>query len=171
MPLGGSFHEYPLPDVLHFIEGGQRTGRLALGRGAPHAHIYFSSGQWLAGERLGATVTLAQQLDRAGIVPAAEVESALGLPFDATVGMTDTQLMHALLNAGALTPDQVSAFAFQDAVSMLATILRWTDGEFFFEEGIPIPAGLLTSPLSVGAILAQAMQLARPQSFAAAPLA
>ena len=171
MPLSGSFREYPLADVLHFIEGGQRSGRLAVGRGSPMAHIYFSMGQWIAGERLGATVTLAQELDRAGIVPAAAVESALGLPFDATITMTDTQLMGALMNAGALTSEQLNAFAFQDAVAMLATMLQWTDGEFFLEEGIPVPTGILAVPLSIGAILAQAMQVARPQPTVAAPLA
>jgi hypothetical protein len=171
MPLGGSFREYPLPDVLHFIEGGQRSGRLAVGRGSPMAHIYFSTGQWIAGERLGATMTLAQQLDLAGIVPAAAVESALGLPFDATASMTDTQLMGALLNAGALTPDQLNAFAFQDAVTMLATMLQWTDGEFYLEENIPVPTGVLAVPLSIGAILAQAAQVARPLPTVATPLA
>ncbi len=171
MPLGGSFREYPLPDVLHFIEGGQRSGRLAVGRGSPLAHIYFSMGQWLAGERLGATATLAQQLDRAGVVAAAEMESALGLPFDATASMTDTQLAGALLNAGVLTQDQLSVFAFQDAVAMLATMLQWTDGEFFLEEGIPVPTGLLAVPLSIGAILTEATRAARPQPAAAAPLA
>lgn len=171
MPLGGSFREYPLLDVLHFIEGGQRSGRLAVGRGSPMAHIYFSMGQWIAGERLGATTTLAQELDRFGIVPAAAVESALGLPFDATVSMTDTQLMGALLNAGAVTSEQLNAFAFQDAVAMLSTMLQWTDGEFYLEEGIPVPAGILAVPLSIGAILAQATQVARPQPVIAAPLA
>jgi hypothetical protein len=170
MPLGGSFREYPLPDVLHFIEGGQRSGRLAVGRGSPLAHIYFSMGQWLAGERLGATATLAQELDRAGIVTPAEVESALGLPFDATASMTDTQLVGALLNAGALTQDQLSVFAFQDAVAMLTTVLQWTDGEFYLEESIPVPTGLLAVPLSIGALLAEATRAARPQSTAA-PLA
>lgn len=171
MTLSGSFREYPLPDVLHFIEGGQRSGRLAVGRGSPLAHVYFAMGQWLAGERLGATVTLAQQLDRAGIVPAAEVESALGLPFESTVAMTDTQLVGALLNAGALTQAQLSAFAFQDAVSMLATMLQWTDGEFLLEENIPVPTGVLAVPLAIGAILAQATQVARPQPSPVAPLA
>jgi hypothetical protein len=171
MPLGGSFREYPLPDVLHFIEGGQRSGRLAVGRGSPQAHVYFSTGQWLAGERLGATVTLAQQLDRAGIAPAAEVESALGLPFEITASMTDTQLVGALLNAGALMQDQLRAFAFQDAVAMLVTMLQWTDGEFYLDENIPVPAGVIAVPLSIGAILAQATQIAHPQPAAAAPLA
>jgi hypothetical protein len=135
------------------------------------AHIYFSTGQWIAGERLGATMTLAQQLDLAGIVPAAAAESALGLPFDATASMTDTQLMGALLNAGALTSDQLNAFAFQDAVAMLATMLQWTDGEFYLEESIPVPTGVLAVPLSIGAILAQATQVARPQPTVATPLA
>jgi hypothetical protein len=171
MPLGGTFREYPLPDVLHFIEGGQRSGRLAVGRGSPLAYVYFSMGQWLAGERHGATVTLAQQLDLAGIVPAPAMEAALGLPFDATASMTDIELVTALLNAGVLTQAQLSAFAFQDAVQMLTTMLQWTDGEFFFEEGIPVPHGLLTVQLSIGAILAQASQAARPQPAVAAPLA
>jgi Domain of unknown function (DUF4388) len=171
MPLGGSFREYPLPDVLHFIEGGQRSGRLAVGRGSPLAHIYFTTGQWIAGERLGATTTLAQELDRAGIVPARAMESALGLPFDATVSMTDTQLVGALLNASALTSEQLNTFAFQDAVAMLATMLQWTDGEFYLEENIPVPTGILAVPLSTGAILAQAMQAVRPQPAVAAPLA
>jgi Domain of unknown function (DUF4388) len=171
MPLGGTFREYPLPDVLRFIEGGQRSGRLAVGRGAPLAHIYFSLGQWLTGERLGATVTLAQQLDRAEIITAAQVESALGIPFEGTAGMTDTQLMSALLTAGAVTQDQLSTFAFQDAVSILATMLQWTDGEFYFEEDVPVPTGLIAIPLSVGAILTQASQFARPQPTGAAPLA
>jgi hypothetical protein len=171
MPLGGSFLEYPLPDVLRFIEGGQRSGRLAAGRGSPLAHVYFSMGQWIAGERLGGTVTLAQQLDRAGVISAAQLESVLGLPFETTASMTDNQLVRALLNAGVVTQVQLSAFAFQDAVSMLATILQWTDGEFYFEEGASVPAGAVAIPLSVGAILAQAAQVARPLPTGAAPLA
>ena len=44
MPLMGNLRQFTLPNVLHAIESGQRTGRLRLAYSGLEGAIYFSGG-------------------------------------------------------------------------------------------------------------------------------
>jgi hypothetical protein len=161
MPLAGNFQQYPLPDVLGLIESGQRTGRLVAGRGAPMAHIYVVNGQWVNGERLGTGLTLAEQLVQAGLLTSAQLADLLGIQVEDTITLADSQLVRMLIGARILTQEQLQAWAMADAAAMLSIMLTWTDADFQFEDGVPVPAGQLVLPLPLGQVLAQALQTAR----------
>jgi hypothetical protein len=161
MPLAGNFRQYALTDVLRAIESGQRTGRLTLSQGKLRAAIYFSGGQWLLAERIGSELPLAQRLTRVGLLAPEQFQMALGIPFAQAGAVPDVQLVRALLSARFLTQDQLRAFAVDDGVALLTVVLAWNDGDFAFEDGIPVPPGRVALPLPVAQLVGQAMQSAR----------
>jgi hypothetical protein len=161
MPLAGTFQQYPLPDVMELIESGQRTGKLVAHGASRVAHIYFANGRWVHAERLGMGLTLAEQLVQAGLLTQAQLAQAFSLRMDDTLTLADDQFVRMLTSSGLLTLDQIREWATTDAVSMLGFMLSWTDGEFTFEDGVPMPAGELALPLPLGQLVTQALQSAR----------
>jgi hypothetical protein len=172
MPLSGRLGPSVLPDVLRVIETSRYNGALFLNGSSKRAIIYFSGGEWLAVERVGARIILAQQLVRSGIVTAEEFEAILGVPLAQSGGLSDMQVVRALVGAGVLTEEHVRAFATDDAVKLLASVLSWTEGDFVFEDDTPPPSGKVAFPLPASPLLAQALRLVRtaaPPRTAALP--
>src|SRR5260221_3725687 len=141
MPLAGTFQQYPLSDVMELIESGQRTGRMVATGASRVAHIYFSNGRWVHAERLGMGLTLAEQLMQAGLLTPQQLSGALSLQVDDTITLPDDQLVRMLTSSGLLTLEQIRDWGSADAASMLSYMLTWTDGEFTFEDDVPVPAG------------------------------
>jgi hypothetical protein len=164
MPLAGTFQQYPLPDVLGIIENGQRSGRLVASGSGRVAHIYIVSGQWVHSERLGIGLSLAEQLVNAGLLSPQQLASALGLRLEDTLTLPDSQLVRLLTAREVLTQQQLHQWVMDDAVTLLAHMLTWTDGEFHFEDGVPVPAGQLVLPLPLSQLLGRALQTARGPS-------
>jgi len=161
MPLAGTFQQYPLPDVMELIESGQRTGRMVATGASRVAHIYFANGRWVHAERLGMGLTLAEQLVQAGLLTPAQLSQAFSLQVDDTITLPDDQLVRMLTSSGLLTLEQIRDWASADAASMLSYMLTWTDGEFKFEDDVPVPAGELALPLQLGPLVARALSMAR----------
>ncbi|MEO7002969.1 MAG: DUF4388 domain-containing protein [Ktedonobacterales bacterium] len=173
MPLAGNLRQFALPDVLRVIESGQRTGRLFLERGPRQAAIYFSGGQWLLAERIGVTLTLAQQFARAGLIAPDQFEMATGASLASADVVPDVQAVRALINARVLTQEQLRAWLVDDAVTLLVVLLTWPDGDFLFEDGVMIPQDRVALPLPIGPLVTQAQRQARNESHPhqVAPLA
>lgn len=161
MPLAGNLRQFALPDVLRVIESGQRSGRLALQRGDRRAAIYFSGGQWLLTERVGSQMVLAHHLARAGLLTPEQFEAALSVPFVDAGEIPDMQLVRALISSHVLTQENLRQFAFNDAVNLLSFVLTWPDGEFLFEDGVPLPQGRVWLPLPLGPLVSKAMSQVR----------
>lgn len=158
MPLMGNLRQFALPNVLHAIESGQRTGRLRLAYNGLEGGIYFSGGQLLLVERSGVNLSLAQQFLRAGLISPEQLEIATGLPVAQAQNLPDVQAVRALTSARILTQDQLRQWAKDDAVTMLASTFSWPDGEFLFEDGVLIPAGRVALPVSITPLIEQAMR-------------
>jgi hypothetical protein len=163
MPLAGTLRQYALTDVLRMIEHGQRSGVLTLKHGKLQAIIYFSGGQWLLAERVGAVGSLVQQLVQAGYVTTEQIESASGTSFAEAASLSDMQMVRALISSHMLTQDQLRAYRQDDACGLLSTLLSWVDGEFSFIEGIQLPAGRVALPLPVAVLVSRALSQARNQ--------
>ena len=161
MPLAGNLRQVALPDVLRVIEGGQRSGRLMLQRGDRRAAIYFSGGQWLLADRIGSSLVLAHHLARTGIITPEQFEATLGVPFAEAGAIPDMQIIRALISAGTMTQEQLRQFAFGDAVNLLTLVLSWQDGDFAFEDGVPLPPGRVWLPLPLGPLVTEAMRQMR----------
>ena len=161
MPLSGRLGPSVLPDVLRVIETSRYTGALFLNGSSKRAIIYFSGGEWLAVERVGARIILAQQLVRSGLVTAEEFEAIVGVPLAQSGALSDMQVLRALVGARLLTEEHVRAFATDDAVKLLTSVLSWTEGDFIFEDETPPPPGKVAMPLQVSPLLAQALRLVR----------
>lgn len=157
MPLSGTFRQYSLPEVLSMIESGQRSGVLVVTDGTRQAAIYFESGQWLLGDRIGSPLLLVHRLLRAGLISEPQVEAITGMPFAQAAQLAEVQLARALVQSGTLAHEQISLFVQDDAVALLALMCSWTEGEFAFEEAVQVPRGRLAIPLPVGVLMAQAL--------------
>lgn len=157
MPLSGTFRQNSLPEVLHVIESGQRSGVLVVTDGTRQAAIYFDRGQWLLGDRIGSPLLLVHRLLRAGMITEEQVEAITGMPFAQAAQAAEMQLVRVLVRAGALAHEQISRFVQDDAVALLALMCGWSDGEFAFEEAVQVPRGRLAIPLPVGMLVAQAL--------------
>lgn len=158
MPLMGNLRQFALPNILHAIESGQRTGRLRLAYNGLEGGIYFSGGQLLLVERSGVNLSLAQQFLRASLISPEQLEIATGLPVAQAQNLPDAQAVRALIGARILTQDQLRQWAKDDAVTMLASTFSWPDGEFLFEDGVVIPAGRVALPVSVTPLIEQAQR-------------
>src|SRR5262249_48120537 len=166
MPLAGTLQEYALADLLRLIESGQRTGALFITGGTRQAALYFSGGQWLLGERVGSALTLVHRLVRGGRVTEDEVLAAVGVPLEQAGELPETQVVGALVNAGILPDQQVRAFCFDDATSLLAVLLAWQQGEFAFDDTAQPPRGRVCLPLPVGMLLSQVARMPRSHPLA-----
>lgn len=164
MPLMGNLRQFSLPNVLHAIESGQRTGRLRLAYNGLEGGIYFSGGQMLLVERSGLNLSLAQQFLRARLIAPEQLEVATGLPVAQAQSLPDVQAVRALITARILTQDQLRAWAMDDAVTMLGSAFSWPDGEFLFEEGVLLPAGRVALPLAITPLIEQAQRRLRDSS-------
>lgn len=163
MPLAGTLRQYALTDVLRMIEHGQRSGVLTLKHGKLQAIVYFSGGQWLLAERVGAAGSLVHQLVQAGYITAEQVESATGASFAQAASLSDMQMIRALISSHTLTQEQLRAYRQDDACALLTTLLSWMDGEFSFIEGIQLPSGRVALPLPVAVLVSRALSQARTQ--------
>lgn len=161
MPLAGNLRQFALTDVLRMIEHGQQTGALTMKRGKLQAIIYFSGGQWLLAERVGAVGSLVHQLVQAGYITEEQVESTTGAPFVQAASLSDMQMIRALISSHVLSQEQLRAFRQDDACALLATLLSWPDGEFRFVEGVPLPSGRVALPLPVAVLVSRALSQAR----------
>jgi hypothetical protein len=161
MPLTGNLRQIGLTDVLRMIEHGQQTGVLTLNRGKLQAIIYFSGGQWLLAERVGAAGSLVQQLVQAGYISSEQVESITGVPFSQAISRSDMQMVRALISTHVLSQEQLRAYRQDDACALLTTLLSWPDGDFSFSEGVQLPSGRVALPLPVSVLVSQALSQAR----------
>lgn len=162
MALAGTFRQYPLPEVLELLESGQRTGRLEVRGTGRRAHIYVLSGKWVRGERMGLGLTLSEQLIQAGLLTPEKLYEALGITVNDTLTLPDEQLLRMLFSSQVVSLDDVREWAASDAASMISYMLTWPDGEFRFDDGIPVPAGELTLPLPLSHLLARAFPTRAP---------
>lgn len=158
MEFAGNFHQFSFPDVMRTIEQGQRTGRLAIAKGALRAAIYVANGQWLLAERSGPGQLLAQQFVKAGLVTPEQVEAACSVSFAQAGAIPDVQLVRTLISSRTITQEQLRTWAVADAVALLTVVLSWADGEFVFEDGSGIPPGRVALPMPIGPLMAQAMR-------------
>jgi hypothetical protein len=158
MEFAGSFRQYSFVDVMHSIETNQRTGRLAIANGNLRATIYFASGQWLLAERSGPGQLLAQQLVKAGLVTAEQIETACSVPFAQAGATPDVQLIRTLLSSRLITQDRLQAWAVNDAIALMTVVLGWQNGEFRFEDLAGLPQGRVALPLPASPLLAMALQ-------------
>lgn len=165
MPLMGNLRQFALPNVLHAIESGQRTGRLRLAYNGLEGGIYFSGGQLVLVERAGLNFSLAQQFLRAGLISPEQIEGATGLPAAQAQSLPDVQAVRALINARVLTQDQLRAWAVDDAVTMLGSAFSWPEGDFLFEDGVMSPQGRVALPLAITPLIEQAQRRLRDQSM------
>src|SRR5262245_6179000 len=130
MPLAGNLRQFALPDILRAIENGQRTGILVITHDQYQVNIYFSGGQWLLAERVGAVQLLAHQLARAGYITPQAFEDVFGIAFAQAGSISDAQVVRGLITNQALSQEQLRAFTLQDGTTLLSVILSWPEGDF-----------------------------------------
>lgn len=153
MPLAGDLRQVALPEALRTIEKERHSGCLVISRGPLRAEVYFAQGQWLVVERVPVGPSLAQQFVDLGFISPQQFEEVAGVRFLEAAIIPDVEAAQLLVNTGLLTQEQLRFWALNDALALLNVVQTWPDGEFYFEDGAPIPSELVAVPLAVSQIL------------------
>lgn len=158
MTLSGNLRQYHPSDILRLIGDGLRRGRLVVERGGFRADLYCENGYLIHVWRNGSMPSLAQQWLSSGLLAAASLTSITAQTNVDPAALSDSQFVQLAVESGAVSSDQLAAWAMNDAVALLNVLFSWGDGDFLFEEGPVPPPGRLRVPLPIPLVLGTLMQ-------------
>jgi len=128
-----------LPDLLQFLEAGRKTGTLKFDRGKITKQVYFRNGLIIGSksndprEYMGQLLLHYGKIDDAQLKLAREVQRTSG-----------GRLGDVLVQQGFLTEDEVLAILKTRTLEAIYDLFMWTEGDFEFYDGDPMPDDLLT---------------------------
>ncbi len=155
--MNGALAEGVVPDLLHEIYVGRRSGTLTLVRGQERQSLRFRRGHIVNAHTNVVEERLGEMLVRRGLLPEADLARATEI-----VVRDRRRLGEVLIEA-----ELIDANGLEDAVAfhvheMLAKIFLWHDGTFAFAEVPEAEAGSeLTLKLSTGELILEAVQAVR----------
>jgi len=149
-----------VPLVFREAYAGRRTGLLHFGHGEKNCSLRFVKGHVVYGASSSKQLHLGQVLYDAGMVTRAQLEAASVL-----VVNQHKRLGEALTEIGALGPEDLEHALSLHVQSIMAQILVWTQGLYYFEERDAEEGGY-DQPLktSTGQLLLEAARMVKKQS-------
>jgi tetratricopeptide (TPR) repeat protein len=130
MAIKGSFKEISLPDVLQLLAAGHKTGCLKVTDGKNFGSIFFNDGRICYSSLLNRPDRLGDRLLSRGLITNAQLEEALGLQKTEQEGKRLGDILVYLGYIGKQNLEADISAQIEDAIFYL---LRWNEGEFFFE--------------------------------------
>lgn len=130
MAIKGSFKEISLPDVLQLLAAGHKTGCLKVTDGKNFGSIFFNDGRICYSSLLNRPDRLGDRLLSRGRITNAQLDEALGLQKSDPEGR---RLGDILINLGYISKQDLEADVSSQIEDAIFYLLRWTEGEFFFE--------------------------------------
>ncbi|HTY07887.1 MAG TPA: tetratricopeptide repeat protein [Candidatus Edwardsbacteria bacterium] len=131
MAIKGSFREVSLPDVLQLLAVGFKTGCLKVTDGQNFGNIFFSNGRICYTSLLNRPDRLGDRLLSRGLITSQQLQQALDTQ-QAEGGAR--RLGDILLQQGLVTTADIQQDISRQIEDAIFFLLRWTDGEFFFEQ-------------------------------------
>jgi tetratricopeptide (TPR) repeat protein len=149
-----------VPIVFREAYAGRRTGLLHFGHGEKNCSLRFVKGHVVYGASSAKQLHLGQVLYGAGMVTKEQLEAASVL-----VVNQHKRLGEALTEIGALGPEDLEHALALHVQSIMAHILVWTQGLYYFEERDAEQGGY-DQPLktSTGQLLLEAARMVKKQS-------
>ncbi|MBI2567413.1 MAG: HDOD domain-containing protein [Candidatus Schekmanbacteria bacterium] len=130
--VSGNLGLMSLPDVLQWVDFGQKSGTLTVTDGQTTRRVFFQRGKVIfassdrRGERLGEFLQQLGRLTIQDFVRAAGQSQRLGLPFTSY-----------LITAGILDKAALADSLERLAETIVRETLQWSDGEFEFTDAVP----------------------------------
>ncbi|MRR09685.1 tetratricopeptide repeat protein [bacterium] len=131
MAIKGSFREVSLPDVLQLLAVGFKTGCLKVTDGQNFGNIYFKDGRVCYSSLLNRPDRLGDRLVSRGLVSAAQLQQALDQQRNEG---GKRRLGDILMESGLVSTEDVQQDITHQIGDAIFFLLRWPDGEFFFEQ-------------------------------------
>jgi len=130
MAIKGSFKEISLPDVLQLLSVGRKTGCLKVTDGKNFGSIYFNDGKICYSNLLNRPDRLGDRLLSRGFITNSQLEEALKFQQTDPDGR---RLGDILIHLGLLTKQDLESDVSRQISDAIFYLLRWTEGDFFFE--------------------------------------
>ncbi len=154
MSITGSLEDFSLPEIFQFIEKAHKTGLLTL-RGLPESQAMPPRVHYIWVHQ-GRIVAAANRLDHQGLVSLIEqCQVVSDRVFDKLVHWCcplDVPLGLYLKNQGVLQAEQLKRLFQIQVLQQVHALLQLKDGEFKFDQNVPIPTREMTG-LSVPAVV------------------
>lgn len=157
MAIKGSFKEVSLPDVLQLLAVGRKTGCLKVTDGSNFGSIYFKDGKISFANLLNRPDRLGDRLFSRGLITAQQQEEALKKQKEED---GKRRLGVILLEMGLIKETDIEADVSDQIEDTIFFLLRWVEGEFFFEpEAIPENENILVSLDAMNLLLEEARRV------------
>lgn len=134
MPLTGQLSTMPLPDLLQWIQTGQKSGRVELRRSDAVRVIFFRNGRLTASESSDEADRFGWTLVRSGVLTSADLQKARQVQ-----SQSSTSLGSALVELGLFSVQEVRSFLREKLEDEFAEIASWREGEFLFVGEARVP--------------------------------
>ncbi len=157
MAIKGSFKEVSLPDVLQLLAVGRKTGCLKVTDGSNFGSIYFAEGKICFANLLNRPDRLGDRLFSRGLITSQNLQDALAL--QQQEGGT-RRLGGILLEMGLIRQPDIESDVSGQIEDTIFYLLRWPDGEFFFEpDSLPEGETILVSLDAMNLLLEEARRV------------
>lgn len=161
----GSLEQLKLSAILQRIEAHSKTGLLLVKQGEQWVDLYFRQGQLVCIGPVRSNSTLAERLQRAGVISQEALQNALSRLGSDQFSETRTAVM--LTEHGYVTREDLYRWAIREATKVIKVLLTWATGEIYFEENQPPPENRLLIALPVSSLLPQYAAVPTPQPVGA----
>ncbi|HXY40129.1 MAG TPA: DUF4388 domain-containing protein [Vicinamibacteria bacterium] len=154
--LRGTLFRLPLAELLRALQGGSSTGIVALANGEARKALYLKSGRVVfatsnqPGDRLGDVL-----LRQGRITPEQHEASRRAIAHGRRQG-------RALVEAGALTPDELWAAVQSQVREIVFSVFEWDEGSFHFEESVLPERERITVDLDVTVLVLEGIRRSHP---------
>lgn len=130
MALKGNLRDFSTTQLLNLVNLARKTGLLIIQSQSGTARLYFREGKLIQANIGSEDSNLADMLLKAGKLSADQAEM-----IQAQAGMqSDKQLGLALMNAEAVTQDDIVQSVKDYMLDIVYTLFNWTEGEFQFDQ-------------------------------------
>jgi hypothetical protein len=130
MALKGNLRDFSTTQLLNLVNLARKTGLLMIQGQAGTARLYFREGKLIHANIGSEDGHLADMLLKAGKLSADQVKMIQAQ----TEKQSDKQLGLALINAGAVTQDDIVQSVKGYMLDIVYTLFNWTEGEFQFDQ-------------------------------------
>ncbi len=130
MALKGNLRDFSTTQLLNLVNLARKTGLLMIQGQAGTARLYFREGKLIHANIGSEDGHLADMLLKAGKLSADQAKMIQAQ----TETQSDKQLGLALINAGAVTQDDIVQSVKGYMLDIVYTLFNWTEGEFQFDQ-------------------------------------
>jgi len=157
MAIKGSFKEVSLPDVLQLLAVGRKTGCLKVTDGSNFGSVFFSDGKICFSNLLNRPDRLGDRLFSRGLISSQQLQDALAQQQQEG---GSRRLGGILMDLGLVQQQDIESDVSGQIEDTIFYLLRWPDGEFFFEpDSLPEGESILVSLDAMNLLLEEARRV------------